>query len=91
MGTEIAKYSVLLGACFIEKHFIFDKKNSGVDSEFSIDPKELKNLVEESKKVKTIMGNPTFDLQDSELIAFKAEDLYAANQGYSKRMNYLLK
>ena len=29
LGTEIAKYSVLLGACFIEKHFIFDKKNSG--------------------------------------------------------------
>ena len=67
-----------------------------MDSEFSIDPKELKNLVEESKKVKTIMGNPTFDLQDSELIAYKARrSLYAVkdikkNELFTKN-NYVSK
>ena len=78
LGTEIAKYSVLIGACFIEKHFILSRNNSGVDSEFSIEPKELKKLVKDIKKIKTIMGNPLFDITDSELIAYKARrSLYA--------------
>ena len=36
-----------LGACAIEKHFKLDEKDCGPDSTFSINPSQLKNLVNE--------------------------------------------
>ncbi len=72
LGTKISGYACLLGACFIEKHFTLNRNNGGVDSEFSIEPDELKKLVKECKEIKNIMGNPTFKITKSELAAYKA-------------------
>jgi N-acetylneuraminate synthase len=42
MGTTVATTSVALGACVIEKHFTLSRADKGPDSEFSLEPHELR-------------------------------------------------
>ena len=58
--------AVALGACLIEKHFILDRKEKGPDSEFSINPEELKALCLESKDVWTSLGQCDYSIKESE-------------------------
>lgn len=46
LGTAAAAAAVALGACIIEKHVTLDK-GSGLDASFSLEPDELRRLVEE--------------------------------------------
>lgn len=46
-----------LGACIIEKHLTLNKSLSGPDHKASILPKEFKDLVDNIKKVKIILGD----------------------------------
>ena len=66
LGTTVAIASVVLGACMIEKHFILDRSMKGPDSDFSINPKELRYLCEETKNVWQSLGKKTFEKQKSE-------------------------
>ena len=50
-GTDIAKAAIVMGAKIIEKHFTFNKKNSGPDISCSMDDKELKDLINFTDKV----------------------------------------
>jgi len=50
LGIGVATASVALGASVIEKHFTLKKSDGGVDSAFSLEPHELKNLVIETRK-----------------------------------------
>ena len=43
--------AVALGACIIEKHFVDTKKRRGPDVSSSIDEKELKKLIEDTKTI----------------------------------------
>ena len=52
MGTTVATTSVALGACVIEKHFTLSRKDKGPDSEFSLEPHELKHCV----KIQRLLG-----------------------------------
>ncbi len=70
-GTKIAKYASLIGGCFIEKHFTLDRQKGGVDSAFSIEPNELKNLVQDLKEINSIMGKVAFSPTDSEKNVYK--------------------
>jgi pseudaminic acid synthase len=45
LGIVAPVLSVAYGARVIEKHFILDKKNGGVDSHFSLDEREFKEMV----------------------------------------------
>ncbi|MDO6488131.1 pseudaminic acid synthase [Colwellia sp. 6_MG-2023] len=56
LGTVVSVSSVVLGACLIEKHFIIDRNDKGADSEFSIEPHELKRLVEETDAAHKALG-----------------------------------
>ena len=46
IGNEAAITAVALGATIIEKHFTLNKKAKGPDHASSIEPEELKQLVE---------------------------------------------
>ena len=53
--TPIA--AVSLGAVLIEKHFTLDRNMEGPDHKASIEPHELKRMVEEIRKIEKVMGN----------------------------------
>lgn len=57
LGIGAAVASVALGARVIEKHFTLDRSEGGVDSTFSLEPAEMKSLVEEAKNAHTALGN----------------------------------
>lgn len=51
MGTEVPVTAVALGAQVIEKHFTIARADGGVDSAFSLEPHELKELCDRTKNV----------------------------------------
>lgn len=59
-GIGVSVASVALGATVIEKHFVLDKKAGGVDAAFSIEPDELKLLVEETGRAHKALGSVTY-------------------------------
>jgi len=64
IGVSIA--AVALGACVIEKHFTLSRKDGGVDSAFSLEPDELKLLVEESEKAYYALGHVNYTMSEKE-------------------------
>lgn len=64
MGVSVA--SVALGATVIEKHFTLDRGDGGVDSAFSMEPAEMKQLVVESERAWQSMGGVTYGPTESE-------------------------
>jgi len=50
--------ATLMGACWIEKHFTLDKKMEGPDHWFSMDPQDLKNLVNSIREIEKMTGTP---------------------------------
>ena len=62
--TAIA--SVAMGACIIEKHFTLDRKGGGPDDSFSVEPKELSNLCQDSKNAWLALGGINYLRKTSE-------------------------
>ncbi len=56
LGIYTCLASVVLGASILEKHFTSDKTWSGPDVPISIDPLELKELIEGSKAIHQALG-----------------------------------
>jgi len=56
LGIGVAISSVALGATVIEKHFTLKRSDGGVDSAFSMEPHEMKQLVEEIGRAWESMG-----------------------------------
>ncbi|THF80781.1 pseudaminic acid synthase [Cohnella fermenti] len=69
MGIGVSIASVALGGTVIEKHFTLSRAEGGVDSVFSMEPQEMKLLVEESEKAWQSLGKvqygPTNDEKPS--------------------------
>lgn len=66
MGIGASVASVALGACVIEKHFTLSRADGGVDSAFSLEPEELKNLVIESERAWLALGKVNYELSEKE-------------------------
>lgn len=56
MGTGVSVAAVALGATVIEKHFTTARSDGGVDSAFSMEPHELKQLVEDTERAWQSIG-----------------------------------
>jgi N-acetylneuraminate synthase len=69
IGTIVATTSVALGSCVIEKHFTLSRSDKGPDSEFSLEPKELKKLCLDTKLAWKSLGRAGYDLKKSETLA----------------------
>ena len=56
LGIGVPVAAIALGATIIEKHFTLARDDGGVDSAFSADPAELKQLVEEAGRAWESLG-----------------------------------
>jgi len=65
-GIGVAVAAVALGATVIEKHFTINRADGGVDSAFSIEPQELRQLVAETERAYLALGHIQYDVQEIE-------------------------
>ncbi|TGY42455.1 N-acetylneuraminate synthase [Clostridium sartagoforme] len=65
-GIEIPIAAVALGAKIIEKHFTLDKNMDGPDHKASLEPDELKAMVDSIRNVEIALGNGIKALTNSE-------------------------
>ena len=60
MGVGVAVAAVALGATVVEKHFVLDRSEGGVDADFSLEPDELKLLVDETDRAAAALGRISY-------------------------------
>ncbi|EHR42300.1 pseudaminic acid synthase [Alishewanella jeotgali] len=85
-GIGVAVASVVLGATIIEKHFVLDRSEGGVDAEFSLEPTEFSALVQECNRAAVALGKVTYGGTEKEQASRKyrrslyiAEDMQAGD------------
>lgn len=66
MGIIIASAAVAMGAKIIEKHFTLDVNHYGVDHDASLNPEELKSLVQAIREVELAMGSSVRNIPEIE-------------------------
>lgn len=57
IGPEMCIAATALGACIIERHFVDNKYRTGPDVSCSMDPLELKFLIEKTRDIHISIGN----------------------------------
>lgn len=70
-GIGAALASIALGGQVIEKHFTDSRALGGVDSAFSLEPAEMKQLVEESLTVWQALGHVSYEPTEAEKSSMK--------------------
>lgn len=58
IGPEMALASVALGACILERHYTDSRYRIGPDIIISMDPAELRFLIDRSREIHTALHNP---------------------------------
>ena len=66
MGTGVSIASVALGATVIEKHFTLNRADGGVDSTFSMEPREMAQLVQETERAWQALGRVNYGPTEAE-------------------------
>ncbi|MBM7622972.1 N,N'-diacetyllegionaminate synthase [Sporohalobacter salinus] len=67
LGIEVPVAAVAMGAKVIEKHFTLDNKMEGPDHRASLEPKELKSMIEAIRNIEKAMGSGIKKPSKSEL------------------------
>lgn len=57
LGIEVTIAAVAMGATMIEKHFTLDTSMEGPDHKASLNPEELKKMVDAIRNIETALGN----------------------------------
>jgi len=79
MGFGAAVAAVAHGATIIEKHFTLNRADGGVDSAFSLEPKEMNLLVTETERAWLSLGKVTYGPSNAEKGSLKfRRSLYIA-------------
>lgn len=71
LGIGVAVASIALGATLIEKHFTLDRAEGGVDAAFSMEPQEMRLLVEETRKAWQALGQVNYGPTEKEKASIK--------------------
>jgi len=66
MGIGASVAAVSHGATVIEKHFTLNRADGGVDSDFSMEPEEMKQLVIETERAWQSLGTVTYGPMEAE-------------------------
>lgn len=92
VGVEACLAAVALGAQIIEKHFTLDQHFSDFrDHQLSADPTEMQQLVQQIKKVRTMLGRPEKAIQPNETEAtglIRRSIVAAANLSSGHRLEW---
>jgi len=65
-GIGVSVASTALGASVIEKHFTLDRLDGGVDSVFSMEPSEFRQLRDETESAHKALGQVSYGVEESE-------------------------
>lgn len=71
MGIGVAVASVALGAAVIEKHFTLRRADGGVDSTFSMEPEEMRQLVAETERAWRALGRVAYGPTPAEMASVR--------------------
>lgn len=71
IGTAAAISAVSLGACLIEKHFILNDAKETVDSFFSSEEREFKQMVDDIRFVEQALGVVSYEITPSAVPSLK--------------------
>jgi pseudaminic acid synthase len=66
LDNTTAITSIAMGVSIIEKHFTLDRNSGGLDDSFSLEPKELKKLCEQTRTAWESLGQVSYDRKKSE-------------------------
>ncbi|MGG7147254.1 pseudaminic acid synthase [Clostridium butyricum] len=67
MGNAVSIGGVALGAKIIEKHMTLRRSDGGADSQFSMEPEEFKEMVDNIRIVEKAVGKVTYDLSQKQI------------------------
>ena len=67
MGYAVSVAGVALGAKIIEKHLTLRRSDKGPDSEFSMEPEEFKEMVDNIRIVEKAIGEVTYELSNKQI------------------------
>ncbi len=62
LGMEVAIASVCMGSRMIEKHFTLSRSNDTADNFFSLEPSELKSLIDSVRNVEKAIGDVAYGI-----------------------------
>lgn len=68
LGIEVPVAAVALGAKVVEKHFTLDKNMDGPDHKASLEPEELKSMVQYIRNTEVVLGDGIKKPKESEKI-----------------------
>ena len=72
LGISVPQAAVALGACIVEKHYTVDRKLPGSpDHHLSVDPADMKAMVQAIRTVEKALGKPTKGLEPMEEEAYR--------------------